>query len=92
MAYDEAERPGRGVSLEASVRRVIRRIQLLPQSAPRWRRADPAYEIRRAKVKRHPYLVVYAVLPDQLVVLAIAHTRKQPGYWRKRIEKAPSPK
>jgi hypothetical protein len=38
-------------------------------------------------VRRHPYLVVYAVLPDQLVVLAIAHTSKKPGYWRERIEK-----
>jgi hypothetical protein len=28
-----------------------------------------------------------SVLPDQLVVLAIAHTSKKPGYWRERIEK-----
>ncbi len=86
VAYDEADHPGRGVDLEESVRRLIRRIQLLPQSAPRWPRVE-AHEIRRAKVKRHPYLVVYAVLPDQLVVLAIAHTSKKPGYWRERIEK-----
>lgn len=36
---------------------------------------------------RHSYLVVYAVLPDQLVVLAIAPTSKEPGYWRERLEK-----
>jgi toxin ParE1/3/4 len=86
VAFDESERPGRGVDLEEAVRRVVRRIQLLPQSAPRWPRIDPQ-EIRRAKVKRHPYVVVYAVLEDQLVVLAIAHTSKRPGYWRERIEK-----
>jgi plasmid stabilization system protein ParE len=87
VAHDEAERPGRGVDLEEAVRRVIRRIQLLPQSAPRWPRIEVSFEIRRAKVKHHPYLVVYAVLEDQLVVLAIAHTSKRPGYWRERIEK-----
>ena len=32
-AYGEAERPGRGVHLEEAVRRVVRRIQLLPQGA-----------------------------------------------------------
>lgn len=84
IAHDEADRPGRGVDLEDSVRRVIRRIQQLPQSARRWPRIEG--EIRRTKVTRHPYLVVFAVLPDQLVVLAIAHTSKKPGYWRERIE------
>jgi plasmid stabilization system protein ParE len=86
IAYDEAERAGRGIDLEEAVRRTIRRIQLLPRSAPRWPRVD-GDEIRRAKVKRHPYLVVYLVLPDQLVVLAIAHTSKQPAYWSERIRK-----
>jgi len=86
IGFVESERQGRGVDLEQAVGRVIRRLQLLPQSAPRWPRMD-AREIRRAKVKRHPYLVVYAVLADQLVVLAIAHTSKTPGYWRERIAK-----
>jgi plasmid stabilization system protein ParE len=87
IAYDEGEHPGRGVDLEAAVRRVIRRIQVLPQSAPRWPHVEAPHEIRRAKVRRHPYLVVYSILPDQLVVLAIAHTSKHPGYWRERIKK-----
>lgn len=28
---------------------------------------------------------VYAILPDQIVVVAIAHTRKAPGYWLDRL-------
>jgi len=36
-------------------------------------------------VKRHPYLVVYAILSDQLVIIAVAHTSKRPGYWRRRL-------
>jgi hypothetical protein len=56
-----------------------------PESAPRWPRLQSPFAIRRAVVKRHPYLVVYAVLPDQLVIIAIAHTSKRPGYWRQRV-------
>jgi len=29
--------------------------------------------------------VVYVVLPDHLVIIAIAHTSKRPGYWHRRI-------
>lgn len=46
-------------------------------------------EVRRAKVRRHPFLIVYMVHSDQLVILAVAHTKKKPGYWASRIDKAP---
>lgn len=83
--YGEADRPGRGALLEAAVSQVLRRLLRLPRSAPRWPRLRSPFEIRRALVKHHPYFVIYAILPDQLVILAIAHTSKQPGYWRGRI-------
>ncbi|MBA3395410.1 MAG: type II toxin-antitoxin system RelE/ParE family toxin [Deltaproteobacteria bacterium] len=87
VAYDDEDRASRGQDLEQVVARIVRRIQVLPRSAPRWRLVPGPFEIRRAKVKGHPYLVVYGVFTDQLVVLAIAHTSKQPGYWRTRILK-----
>jgi plasmid stabilization system protein ParE len=82
IRYSEADRAGRGARLEAEVSHVLGRLRRLPRSAPRWPHLGGPFEIRRALVKRHPYLVVYAILPDQLVVIAIAHTSKQPGYWR----------
>lgn len=85
IRYGEAERTGRGALLEAAVSHVLRRIRRLPKSAPRWPRLRAAVEIRKAVVRRHPYLVVYAVMPEQIVVLAVAHTSKQPGYWRERL-------
>ena len=26
------------------------------------------------------------LLPDQIVVLAVAHSKKKPGYWQQRVE------
>lgn len=46
-------------------------------------------ELRRAVVRHHPFLVVYTMLPDQLVIVAIAHTSKQPGYWVDRLDDVP---
>ena len=85
MHLGEEERTGRGVALQELVRAVERRLRRMPRSAPRWPRSTAPLEIRRAVVRKTPYLVVYAILPDQIVVLAIAHTRQAPGYWRKRL-------
>ena len=85
IRYGETDRPGRGALLEAAVSHVLRRLKRLPRSAPRWPRVRGTHEIRKSLVPRHPYLVVYAVLPEQIVILAIAHTSKKPGYWRERV-------
>jgi hypothetical protein len=55
---DEEELPGRGLRLEKQVARILFRLRRLPLSAPIWPGLDSAYEVRRAKVRRHPYLVV----------------------------------
>ncbi|MGH7857257.1 MAG: type II toxin-antitoxin system RelE/ParE family toxin [Candidatus Binatia bacterium] len=81
----EDERPGRGVALQQLVHAVERRIQKLPRSAPPWPRLRTSFEVRNAVVRRTPYLLVYAILPDQLVVIALAHTKQEPGYWRRRF-------
>ena len=85
VRHDEAERPGRGALLEAAVSTLLRRVRRLPQSAPRWPNLPTAVEVRRARVKRHPYLLVYAALADHIVVLAVAHTSRGPGYWLTRV-------
>jgi hypothetical protein len=40
-------------------------------------------EFRRAIVERFPYLVVYQVLTEEVVV-AIAHSSRRHGYWQRR--------
>jgi hypothetical protein len=42
--------------------------------------------VRRLAVRRFPYHVVYAEAAQELRVLAIAHDRRKPGYWRKRVK------
>lgn len=48
--------------------------------------AFPAVEdtLRRVLVKRFPYTVIFDVLADELVVLAVFHRRRQPVSWRLR--------
>lgn len=37
------------------------------------------------RVRRFPYLVVYRNLVDRVQVIAVAHGRRRPDYWRARI-------
>lgn len=37
---------------------------------------------RRYLLRRFPYSVVYRVEPDRIVIVAVAHARRRPGYWR----------
>jgi len=39
---------------------------------------------RRLLVPGFPYAVIYAATADAVFVLAVAHTRRRPGYWRGR--------
>jgi plasmid stabilization system protein ParE len=40
-----------------------------------------------AWVRRYPYLIVYVVRDPQVVIIAIAHQRRRPGYWLSRMQR-----
>jgi len=40
--------------------------------------------IRRFRTRTFPYGIVYTVRQDQILVLAVMHLHRRPGYWRNR--------
>lgn len=40
--------------------------------------------MRRLLLRRFPFAIVYLVGADRLVVLAVAHLHRRPGYWHQR--------
>ncbi|HET9620245.1 MAG TPA: type II toxin-antitoxin system RelE/ParE family toxin [Kofleriaceae bacterium] len=62
----------------------IRRIRELPAAWPMWRgRAD----VRARVMQRYPYSIVYVVRDSQIVIIAVAHQRRRPGYWLSRMQR-----
>jgi len=59
-----------------------RAVEIISESPDRW----PAYlhATRRYLLRRFPFAVVYRVRPQVIQVVAIAHGKRRPGYWRKR--------
>ena len=82
--YDD-ERPGLGADLLAEVDATIERILRWPDLPPRLLVAGTTRHVRRAPLRRFPFAIVYAVVGDTLWVVAVAHARRRPGYWRDRL-------
>lgn len=40
---------------------------------------------RRCSLRRYPYCVVFYQTSDEIVIVAVAHLKRRPGYWRYRI-------
>ena len=39
---------------------------------------------RRCLLQKFPYSVIYSIEPDHIRVIAVAHTKRKPGYWTER--------
>lgn len=83
--YD-AKQAGPGVEFFDEVDAAVRRILDLPQSGAPVLRMPSDLLIRRLAVARFPYHVVYLEPTNELRILAIAHDRRKPGYWKKRLK------
>ena len=85
VAYYEDKSPGLGLDFETEIERSIQVIRDLPEWWPL--REDGT---RRYLIRRFPYLVIYTFLNNQIWIIAIAHCKRRPGYWKGRIDETNS--
>ena len=65
----------------AAVETVLKRIQQNPE----WARIFED-DIRRSLTHVFPYAVLYSIEPDYLLIIAVMHCNREPGYWRHRVK------
>jgi toxin ParE1/3/4 len=41
-------------------------------------------DVRRCAVRRVPYGVLYTIEPDYILIIAVMHYSRKPGYWKNR--------
>jgi plasmid stabilization system protein ParE len=76
VAYYDIQRAGLGTTFLSEFENTKRRIQELPLAA-RTLRDD----LRQRPIHRFPYFVLYRISDDEIMIVAIAHRRRSPGYW-----------
>ena len=75
----EAKRAGQGAAFTAAVRQVLVDLRAWPEAHP-----VVSGDIREALVSRYPYAIYYRSEPNQITVLAIFHTARDPAVWQSR--------
>jgi plasmid stabilization system protein ParE len=80
VAYYSEAQPGLGERFAAAVEEATVRALTFPQAG-----SPLASDTRRVFVKGFPFSVIYRPEKDGIVVFAVAHHARQPGYWRSRV-------
>ena len=68
-------------NFRAALDAAIERIAAFPGIGTPWP-GEPT--VRRVLLRGFPYAVVYEEAADELIVLAVAHEKRRPAYWRER--------
>jgi plasmid stabilization system protein ParE len=87
-SYYESERPGVG---KRFVQAYLHRLEIacrFPNAGRLLSRSDEdGYELRAFVIGGgFPYSIVAAMFAHEVVVLAVAHQHREPGYWTKRLD------
>jgi len=84
--YD-SRRPKLGSDFLDELDRILERIRENAFSFPQLEYPEDLGEhVRRALLKRFPYIVIFKISADQVTVIAVEHTSRKPGRWLHRLE------
>ena len=79
--YDERQ-PGLGDEFISEIAASLNRVGDAPESYPVWpgtRSEGPV--IRKATIRRFPYVIAFELHEQHVLVLAVAHAKRRPLYW-----------
>jgi toxin ParE1/3/4 len=80
--YYESEAPGVGLAFIAEVHRTVGMIVSHPRSARKIRGS-----IRKKVLSHFPFSILYSIESDLILIVAVAHHKRRPTYWRKRVKR-----
>jgi plasmid stabilization system protein ParE len=82
VRWYEDQSEGLGAAFLQAVHQVVSRIETHPEIGAK---IPDLLHTRRVLVPGFPYQLVYIVRPTEVIVAAVAHLKRRPGYWRRRM-------
>ena len=79
-AFYDGERTNLGTAFTNEIESVLQKIVDSPVTWP-----VIEDDIRRCLAHRFPYGVLYTIETDYILIIAIMHCSRKPGYWRDRL-------
>jgi toxin ParE1/3/4 len=80
-AYYETQQADLGKRFLTCVQDAINRIRVNPLLF-----SVVEFDVRRCRTRTFPFDILFQILPDQLVVIAVMHLHRNPDYWKDRRE------
>ncbi|MGH8280813.1 MAG: type II toxin-antitoxin system RelE/ParE family toxin [Gammaproteobacteria bacterium] len=80
VAYYEEQLAGLGEIFEQEVSAALSRIQRYPHA---WH--PLSHRARVFRLKQFPFGVIYEARENEILIVAIAHQHRRPGYWESRL-------
>ena len=84
--YEDAARYYAGCQEGLELRFIVaveHAVQQILEAPERWRILEE--DIRRCLTRVFPYAVLYTIERDYVLIIAVMHCHREPGYWRHRI-------
>ena len=78
--YYESCQNNLGLDFATEVYNTIQRILHYPDA---WQTLDN--NIKRCLTNRFPFGIIYYQRDDEIIILAVMHTRRKPNYWKNRV-------
>ncbi len=79
--------PGAGDDFVQAIERAELLVAATPHTWPMWPGARSG--VRRYLVPGQQHAIGYEIVGDEVVILAVVHQRRRPGYWFERRDRAP---
>lgn len=78
--FYDARRSGLGAAFTLEVETALQRILEAPE---RWRMIEQ--DVRRCLTHTFPYGILYTIERESILIVAVMHLRRRPGYWHDRL-------
>jgi toxin ParE1/3/4 len=78
--YYEKQKTGLGLDFLSEVQQALGKIQQNPSLGTIYKTSG----LRRYVLQRYPFLIFYAEFDEFIWIVAIAHGKRKPGYWKGR--------
>jgi len=81
VVWFEERLEGKGLEFLDALDRAVRLVMAYPHASPE---VEP--EIRGRPFVNFPYALIYGIDDETIVVVAVAHTHREPRYWVGRVK------
>ncbi len=78
----EHERKGLGEGFALEAEDALARILQFPHA---W--SALSKNVRRCRLNRFPYGIVYSLQNEEILIVAVMHLHRKPGYWKNRLKR-----